>query len=270
MSLGTSLPPSPHIEPEQGLQKAGARRHSSSQPYIRTRTGCRTCRDRKVKCDELRPRCEQCQRLQLFCEWKPRLYFRNDTPRILRQHSNVDKSSSHVWVHESAPVIPPDHRDDLPSFGMLPTNDQKEQKAGFHDAGTFIMVATPESFERLPEYHRSPTQDRNLYPLSPKPITSYRSPCSSGSWCAELRQPDPDVHMVRTSGDIHAFLDLEFEPWTSDKDPNLVRPKTGGPRVSVSAVVKGKENSLLADYGARIWRELAQATTDHLASYRWK
>ncbi|KAF3395041.1 hypothetical protein DPV78_009189 [Talaromyces pinophilus] len=35
----------------------------------RTRTGCRTCRTRKVKCDEKRPACTQCCKGQRNCEW---------------------------------------------------------------------------------------------------------------------------------------------------------------------------------------------------------
>lgn len=34
----------------------------------RTFTGCRTCRRRRVKCDEQRPVCGHCRRLKLDCE----------------------------------------------------------------------------------------------------------------------------------------------------------------------------------------------------------
>ena len=33
----------------------------------RTRTGCQTCRDRKVKCGEEKPSCLKCQRTNLVC-----------------------------------------------------------------------------------------------------------------------------------------------------------------------------------------------------------
>lgn len=39
------------------------------QPVPRTRTGCLTCRKRKVKCDELKPICGRCSRLQRECKW---------------------------------------------------------------------------------------------------------------------------------------------------------------------------------------------------------
>jgi hypothetical protein len=37
--------------------------------YPRTRTGCMTCRQRKKKCDELKPRCVACNRNKLDCIW---------------------------------------------------------------------------------------------------------------------------------------------------------------------------------------------------------
>lgn len=39
--------------------------------YTRTRGGCLTCRTRKKKCDEVKPRCAGCRRNQLACEWPP-------------------------------------------------------------------------------------------------------------------------------------------------------------------------------------------------------
>lgn len=46
---------------------------SGIQPYRgRVRSGCLTCRARKVKCDELRPICRNCTRLKRRCVFKPR------------------------------------------------------------------------------------------------------------------------------------------------------------------------------------------------------
>ncbi|RDL40562.1 Zn2 DNA-binding protein [Venustampulla echinocandica] len=42
-------------------------------PVPRTRTGCLTCRKRKVKCDEGKPNCGRCQRLQRECTWSEEL-----------------------------------------------------------------------------------------------------------------------------------------------------------------------------------------------------
>ncbi|KAF4784875.1 hypothetical protein HER10_EVM0000003 [Colletotrichum scovillei] len=60
--------------PPKGKSTAKTRTTSSSAaptkkvPRSRTFTGCRTCRSRHLKCDEARPVCSSCRRLNLVCE----------------------------------------------------------------------------------------------------------------------------------------------------------------------------------------------------------
>lgn len=55
---------------------AGRRAH-------RAKTGCWTCRQRKVRCDEAKPFCNNCERLSLKCEgYKPRITWRDDSRRM--------------------------------------------------------------------------------------------------------------------------------------------------------------------------------------------
>ncbi|KAL0934372.1 C6 zinc finger domain-containing protein [Colletotrichum truncatum] len=37
--------------------------------HRKSRTGCKTCKGRKVKCDELHPSCSRCERLRIRCEY---------------------------------------------------------------------------------------------------------------------------------------------------------------------------------------------------------
>ncbi|KAL8357070.1 hypothetical protein RB598_002073 [Gaeumannomyces tritici] len=37
--------------------------------HSRSRLGCLTCRSRKKKCDQVKPRCAGCRRNQIFCDW---------------------------------------------------------------------------------------------------------------------------------------------------------------------------------------------------------
>ncbi|RSH82661.1 uncharacterized protein EHS24_007655 [Apiotrichum porosum] len=55
----------------------------------RSRSGCFTCRRRKVKCDESRPVCEKCQIGQRECTWPPDdpVQRRKNRPRKQRSHS---------------------------------------------------------------------------------------------------------------------------------------------------------------------------------------
>jgi hypothetical protein len=41
--------------------------------HTRSRNGCITCKARKKKCDEVKPRCAGCRRNQLVCEWPGRI-----------------------------------------------------------------------------------------------------------------------------------------------------------------------------------------------------
>ncbi|KAK4906731.1 hypothetical protein LTR66_017693, partial [Elasticomyces elasticus] len=84
----------------------------------RSRTGCWTCRSRKVKCDEGHPQCnvwhsspssfypsfviysqfqQQCTRLGHTCDYRPRLAFRDDTPRIMGRMTDVKTNGHVVW-----------------------------------------------------------------------------------------------------------------------------------------------------------------------------
>ncbi|KAK9470469.1 uncharacterized protein V1510DRAFT_422997 [Dipodascopsis tothii] len=49
----------------------------------RSRNGCWTCRNRKIKCDEVHPKCTPCSRLRISCDYTRRLNYKDDTPRIL-------------------------------------------------------------------------------------------------------------------------------------------------------------------------------------------
>ncbi|OAG39618.1 hypothetical protein AYO21_06086 [Fonsecaea monophora] len=123
-------------------------------------------------------------------------------------------------------------------------------------------------------YRQSPKRDQVLCPFSPTSNISQASKHPVAVPCGEPHESDPNVHMVRTSNDMHAFLSLESEGWTRSQASShspAVRPKRGdGSRGLVRAVAKGNEPSLLADYGARIWRELTRTTAEHLISYRCK
>jgi hypothetical protein len=68
-----------HLFPMQTTNDSGGpsangqqqqQQQTASRP-ARSRNGCLTCRRRKVRCDEQRPRCSHCERLNLQCRWRP-------------------------------------------------------------------------------------------------------------------------------------------------------------------------------------------------------
>ncbi|KAJ0415908.1 hypothetical protein BJY00DRAFT_292698 [Aspergillus carlsbadensis] len=51
----------------------------------RTLTGCYTCRERKLKCDDRRPECQRCSALGLDCQgYAPKLSWVDSTPDLPR------------------------------------------------------------------------------------------------------------------------------------------------------------------------------------------
>lgn len=52
------------------MDASSSRTRSRPPPRLRTKTGCNTCRERRKKCDEIRPICGACDRLQIQCTWR--------------------------------------------------------------------------------------------------------------------------------------------------------------------------------------------------------
>lgn len=61
----------------------------------RSKSGCLTCRKRKKKCDELKPRCSGCTRNILQCVW----------PEHINSHTPATTEESNIFVHVSADEI---------------------------------------------------------------------------------------------------------------------------------------------------------------------
>lgn len=56
----------PHVAPHPYRMEEGPRKRPK---YTRSKTGCLTCRAKKVKCDEARPICTRCAHGQRECTW---------------------------------------------------------------------------------------------------------------------------------------------------------------------------------------------------------
>ncbi|KAK0707296.1 hypothetical protein B0H67DRAFT_670128 [Lasiosphaeris hirsuta] len=44
--------------------------HKTRRPHRKSRNGCTRCKERRIKCDELTPRCSRCHRMNLDCQYK--------------------------------------------------------------------------------------------------------------------------------------------------------------------------------------------------------
>ncbi|KAK9491605.1 hypothetical protein V1508DRAFT_421398 [Lipomyces doorenjongii] len=56
--------------PASGTTTTTTVRPSKRRPHRKSRTGCRTCKKRRVKCDEVHPRCGNCSHLGLTCSFQ--------------------------------------------------------------------------------------------------------------------------------------------------------------------------------------------------------
>ncbi|KAH7364019.1 hypothetical protein BKA65DRAFT_490222 [Rhexocercosporidium sp. MPI-PUGE-AT-0058] len=191
-------PRSPFIAPKQQVPLSSSQPGSTSFsnlppggrrsiPRSISKTGCWTCRTRKVKCDEGRPTCNQCRRLGYTCDNKPRTFFRDNTPKIIQREQRVTTTNCRVW-NPSAPNLERKVQasdDILPPFSSLKTDTEREKNAALRSPGTFIVVANVTSFEKSPEY-------RDASPGSQIPAT--------GTMAEEVK--DPNVSLIHTDRNL--------------------------------------------------------------------
>ncbi|KAK9454579.1 hypothetical protein V1511DRAFT_398538 [Dipodascopsis uninucleata] len=80
----------------------------SNKKIPRSRNGCWTCRNRKIKCDETHPKCTPCKRLNIECDYSRRLSYKDDTQRILKKMSTViDTMGCPVYDSNAKPIFKP-------------------------------------------------------------------------------------------------------------------------------------------------------------------
>lgn len=208
-TVGTSVPPRARLPP-------------------RSRTGCWTCRTRKVKCDEGRPVCGQCTRLGHNCDYSPRLAFRDDTPRVLERMQDVTIVPSSVWDSNSPAMTEASTGsavvDDLPPFASLTTDEDREKKAERSSPGTYNVVVNQDSFQHLPEYNDDPELKKELLsPLRRGSIaTSLASSAGRDSAAEGVAVPgDPNIVV------LPRFEDAARRGTFSSKDPRSpISPST--------------------------------------------
>ncbi|KAL1302235.1 hypothetical protein AAFC00_002660 [Neodothiora populina] len=167
----------------------------------RSRAGCWTCRKRKVKCDEVHPKCGPCVRLNKDCDWEFRWKFDDVTTNTQNKYTNVSTAGNSVW-DPHAPIqttssssSPSLSYDGLPSFANLTNDQDRERKAGSRAPGTYNVIVNPRSFASLPEYGvHDPSRPRTH---SSHSIHSGRdgltSPSASVSPGGSRGQPGSDV-----------------------------------------------------------------------------
>lgn len=201
---------------------------SRSRLPPRSRFGCWTCRTRKVKCDEARPKCSPCTRLGHRCDYNPRLSFKDDTPRVVEKMQHLTGQPQAVWdqllsgLYDSQLASYPRH-DFLPHFSSLTNDDDREKKAESRPPGSYHVIVTPSSLAQLDEYKAN--QDKESTTPSPasqssKPLSADASGSGQDTENNVITLDDPDTVMLRV-----------FE----DNSKKLTSPISSSSRIGVSS-----------------------------------
>lgn len=74
-----------------GSGRTLSQRAAANKVAKRSRMGCLTCRQRKKRCCENRPKCKECSRLRLNCVWpKPGTEHKNKPKEVKNQENMID------------------------------------------------------------------------------------------------------------------------------------------------------------------------------------
>ncbi|KAJ5973984.1 hypothetical protein N7481_011194 [Penicillium waksmanii] len=149
----------------------------------------------------------QCTRLGHSCDYRPRLAFRDDTPRIMGRMADVKTDGNIVWDLSSPPLCEEkaDYfscKEALPVFALLTSDEDREKKAEGSSPGTFHVVVTPDSFSNLPEY--SDDGERSRSNGAPESVSSVATSPISGIVKSEgtgIIGEDPNVVILKTFED---------------------------------------------------------------------
>ncbi|KAI1143683.1 hypothetical protein F5Y05DRAFT_362116 [Hypoxylon sp. FL0543] len=78
---------------------------STRRPHAKTRTGCRVCKSRKVKCDETRPSCRNCVRRGIRCDFNAPVQPQAPSPQAVRAstgHTSQVTSPAAASLHQQS------------------------------------------------------------------------------------------------------------------------------------------------------------------------
>ncbi|KAL2840391.1 fungal-specific transcription factor domain-containing protein [Aspergillus pseudoustus] len=99
----------------------------------RSRKGCWTCRQKKVKCDESRPRCQRCLRLHRHCDYSPRArkpYVRRQPRQRIQRRGQEQEPQDSQAQQALSPQHPGSEENPLPCQTLSVASATTESSAG--------------------------------------------------------------------------------------------------------------------------------------------
>lgn len=139
----------------ESTSQSGRRLPKSS--IVRSRQGCATCRKRRVKCDEVQPRCGPCTRLYKDCDWARSWRFETYNPWLSRSRKDRASASPDECNESDNPtnnIGARWKRHELVAKKVLASTVSTDsanvrtwdEKAMTQPPGTFNLILTPDNF----------------------------------------------------------------------------------------------------------------------------
>ncbi|KAF1347006.1 hypothetical protein BDV97DRAFT_230945 [Delphinella strobiligena] len=135
-------------------------RRSPKSAIVTSRQGCATCRRRRVKCDEVQPRCGPCTRLYKDCDWARSWKFETYNPWLSRSRKDRASFSPDECNKSQTPTKNTQARREshepvakrilTSSFSTDLAHERSwDEKAMTQPPGTFNLILTPDHFAAL-------------------------------------------------------------------------------------------------------------------------
>lgn len=96
------------LKPAHRQPGAGVKQYATRRTHKKSRAGCLTCRQKRVKCDERQPSCMYCSRRNLDCtyETSPPARRGSDYSSSEEPHTPVSPAESDALVQVESPARP--------------------------------------------------------------------------------------------------------------------------------------------------------------------
>ncbi|KAK3339027.1 hypothetical protein B0H65DRAFT_432601 [Neurospora tetraspora] len=164
----TGLTPDPRIALSGGRHKKEIKR--------RTKTGCLTCRKRRIKCDEAHPACNNCKKSKRDCLGYDPIFKQQQQQQQQQHQQNLTAQSTPKSQHSapasltSTPTVP---------SSSVPPSPYQSQAQPYQQQSPPPHHYHQQSQQHLPAYQHQPHP--TSYPPSHSSNTPYESPVSSTS-----------------------------------------------------------------------------------------
>ncbi|PSR99418.1 fungal-specific transcription factor domain-domain-containing protein [Coniella lustricola] len=129
------------------------KRPGAPEPKKRSRNGCWNCKARKVKCDETRPKCENCQRTGEACDYSIRLNWEGRK----KKNPGFETILGHSPSESSASSLPPPRR---------PSDARSNSSRATEDHRSPLSATTPQTADDVTIPRSEPQATPPIQPSS--------------------------------------------------------------------------------------------------------